>query len=215
MILDILFPNRCLHCNLIIDGKDLLCEGCFYQIPFTHHRFGEENDLSKRCRTHFPIENSFALMNFEQGNLAQKIIHQLKYADKEYFGKHIAQWTFDRLEFLQKPDLLVSVPLHPKKQKKRGYNQLHLFAKTLSEHYGIPLENDLLKRNFYNQAQAKKDRNHRTEVDRLFSVTQKIENQHILLVDDVLTTGNTLSAIAWEFLKNSNNKISVLVMALD
>jgi ComF family protein len=154
-------------------------------------------------------------MNFEQGNLAQKIIHQLKYADKEYFGKHIAQWTFDRLEFLQKPDLLVSVPLHPKKQKKRGYNQLHLFAKTLSEHYGIPLENDLLKRNFYNQAQAKKDRNHRTEVDRLFSVTQKIENQHILLVDDVLTTGNTLSAIAWEFLKNSNNKISVLVMALD
>ena len=215
MFLDIIFPNRCLHCNLIIESKELLCQDCFYQIPFTHHSFGKENELSKRCEPYFPHEKALALMHFEQGNLTQKIIHQLKYSDKEYYGQHLAQWTKERMDNTESIDLMVPIPLHPKKEKKRGYNQLHLFTKTLSKELGIPYSLDILKRNFYNQAQAKKDKSHRAETQNLFSVTQEIHNQHILLVDDVFTTGNTMTSAAWEFLQFHGNKISVLVMALD
>ena len=111
--------------------------------------------------------------------------------------------------------MLVSVPLHPKKLKERGYNQLHLFTEVLSSEYGIPFDHNLLKRNSHSQAQAQKDKSHREETKYDFSLTKEIENQHILLVDDVFTTGNTMSAIAWEFLKNKKNKVSILVMAME
>lgn len=215
MILDYILPHRCLHCNLIIDSKEILCEDCFFQIPFTHHQFGRNNLLFDRCISHFPVENSFALMTFGANNLGQIIVHQLKYSDKENFGKHIADWTIDKLHFEKKPDLLVTIPLHPKKEKKRGYNQLHLFANIISKHFAIPLDNQLLKRKFYNKAQAKKDKSHRAEILNLFEITKEIKNKHILLIDDVLTTGNTISSAAWELIKNGNNKVSVFVMALD
>ncbi|WP_324292098.1 phosphoribosyltransferase family protein [Chryseobacterium sp. C-71] len=164
----------------------------------------------------FPIENAYALMQFEQENLSRKIIHQLKYKSREKTGKTVADWVTERLDFKsEKPDLLISVPLHPKKEKERGYNQLHLFTKALSDFYGIPFEHYLLKRNHYSKAQALKDKKHRLETQNTFSLTKKISNQHVLLIDDVFTTGNTLATIAWEILKEGNNKVSVLVMAMD
>jgi ComF family protein len=185
------------------------------QISFTHHQFGSENELFDRCSPLFPLEYAFALMNFEQNGLSQKILHQLKYAEKEYFAQHIADWTIEKLSFENPPDLMVTIPLHPKKEKKRGYNQLHLFAKNISEHFMIPLYNNLLKRNFYNQAQAKKDKNHRENLSDIFSATREITNQHVLLIDDVLTTGNTMASAAWEILKFQGNKVSILTMAID
>ncbi|WP_162088505.1 ComF family protein [Chryseobacterium aquaeductus] len=216
MILDLLFPNRCIHCNRIIDSDVLVCNVCFEQIHFTHFEFSAENNLKEKCKLLFPIENAFALMQFEQENLSRKIIHELKYRSREKTGKVLANWVTDRLDFKNaKPDLLLSVPLHPKKEKERGYNQLHLFAKTLSEHYKIPHEKDLMKRNHYSKAQALRDKKDRLEIENTFSLTKNISDQHILLIDDVFTTGNTLSTIAWEILKGENNKVSVLVMAMD
>ena len=215
-LLDLLFPNRCLECNRIIHHEEVVCELCFNQIHFTHHHFSESNLLTEKCRLLFPIENAFALMQFEEESTSQKIIHQLKYNNREKVGKAIANWTLERLDFKSsKPDLLVTVPLHPKKQKERGYNQLHLFADTLSEHLKIPCDHTLIKRNFYKKAQAKKRREQRTFNENLFSITKPIYNQHILLIDDVFTTGNTMSAVAWQILKTGNNKVSVLVMAMD
>ena len=215
MILDFILPNRCLQCNLIIGGKDLLCQDCMLQISFTHQQFGRDNELFDRCSPLFPLENAFALMNFQQNGLSQKILHQLKYAEKEYYAHHIAEWTIEKLSFENPPDLMVTIPLHPKKENKRGYNQLHLFAKSISEHFNIPLDNNLLKRNFYNQAQAKKDKNHRENLYDIFSTTREITNQHVLLIDDVLTTGNTMASAVWEILKYQGNKVSIMTMAID
>lgn len=216
MILNLLFPNRCLECNQIISADELVCGICMDQILFTHHDFSESNPLKERCSLLFPVENTFALMQFEEESLSRKIVHQLKYGSREKVGKILAEWTGERMNFDDnKPDLMVSVPLHPKKLKERGYNQLHLFTETLSKKLEIPHNPHLIKRNFYQKAQAQKDKTHRAETENLFSVTEEISDKHVLMIDDVFTTGNTMSSVVWEILKAGNNKVSVLVMAVD
>lgn len=217
LLLNLLFPNRCLHCNRIIGSNELVCGLCLEQIRFSHHHFSESNPLKERCSLLFPVENAFALMYFEQESLGRKIVHQLKYGNREKVGKILAEWFSERIEFKEnKPDLLVSVPLHRKKLKERGYNQLHLFTETLSKNFEIPYDHEVIKRHFYKKAQAKKNKVERTETENIFSLDKDIRNQHVLLIDDVFTTGNTISSIAWEILKSSENvKISVLVMAMD
>lgn len=216
MILDLFFPNRCIHCNRIIDAELLVCSLCFEQIHFTHFDYFTENIIKERCSLLFPVENTYALMKFEENGLSRKLIHELKYKSRENAGKTLAHWTTERLDFKnEKPDMLVSVPLHPKKLKERGYNQLHLFTETLSEFYDIPFDHELIKRNHYSKAQALKDKKHRLETVNPFSISKSISGKHILLIDDVFTTGNTVSSIAWEILNAGNNKVSVLVMAID
>ncbi|MDR6369386.1 ComF family protein [Chryseobacterium bernardetii] len=216
MILDLLFPNRCIHCNKIIDPELLVCGLCFNQIHFTHYDYFENNPIKEKCNLFFPVENTFALIQFEEEGLSRKIIHDLKYRSREKVGKILAGWTTERLDFKnEKPDLLASVPLHPRKLKERGYNQLHLFTETLSAFYNIPFDHGLIKRNHYSKAQALKDKKHRLESSNTFSVTQAVTGKHILLIDDVFTTGNTVSSIAWEILNAGNNRVSVMVMAVD
>lgn len=216
MILDLFFPDRCIECSRIIDSDLLVCDICFNQIHFTHYDYFENTPIKEKCSLFFPIENAFALIQFEKENLSRKIIHELKYRSREKAGKILAEWTTERLDFKnEKPDLMVSVPLHPKKLKERGYNQLHLFTETLSAFYEIPFDHQLLKRNHYSKAQALKDKKHRLETLNTFSVTRPVTGKHILLIDDVFTTGNTISSVAWEILNAGDNKVSVLVMAMD
>ncbi|CAA7194093.1 ComF family protein [Chryseobacterium potabilaquae] len=215
MILDLLFPNRCIHCNRIIEGDLLICNLCFDQIHFTHFDYFEENPLKEKCKLLFPVQNTYALMHFEKENISRKIIHELKYRNREKVGKVIGEWVNERLDFRDnKPDILASVPLHPKKLKERNYNQLHLFTETLSQFHHIPFDHTLIKRNEYSKAQALQDKKNRLENQNLFSITKDTSGKHILLIDDVFTTGNTLTTIAWELL-NQDNKISILVMAMD
>ncbi len=217
MIFDFLFPNRCLHCNQLIDKSEIVCEVCTDKIKFSNHQFSENNSLKEKISLLFPAENAFSLMLYEKESLAQKIIQQLKYNHREKTGKNLAGWTIEKLNFENnKPDLIVSVPLHPKKLKQRGYNQLHIFGNELAKHYEIPINHDLLKRTKHSKAQAKKDQTERLKTKNAYQLTETIRDKHILLIDDVYTTGNTISNIAWEILSNSENvKISILVMAMD
>ncbi|MBL1219675.1 ComF family protein [Chryseobacterium sp. L7] len=216
MILDLFFPNRCIHCSRIIDADLLVCSLCFEQIHFTHFDYPDENIVKEKCKLLFPVENTYALMKFEEDGLSRKIIHELKYKSRENVGKTLAGWTSERLDFKnEKPDLLVSVPLHPKKLRERGYNQLHVFTETLSQFYHIPFDHEVVQRNQYSKAQALKDKKHRLETANPFSLSKPVSGKHILLIDDVFTTGNTVSSIAWEILNAGDNRVSVLVMAVD
>lgn len=216
MLLDFLFPNRCLNCNRIIDNEELVCEACFEHISFTHATFDQHNELANRCRLLFPVESAFPLMFFEEDTLTRQIIHELKYKGREKAGKVIANWVAEQTDLRKiKPDLMVTVPLHPKKLQKRGYNQLHLFGNTLSLLSGIPIEHELLKRNHHHKAQALKDKSQRSVDENRFTIQEKIENKHVLILDDVFTTGNTMASAAWEILSTQNNKVSILVMALE
>lgn len=216
IFLDVLFPNRCLDCNKIIESNLIVCNVCFEKIQFTHFDYFKENILKEICKTLFPVENAYALIQFEKESLSRKIIHELKYKNREKTGKILANWVTERIDFKnEKPDLIVSIPLHKKKLKERGYNQLHLFTETLSEFYNIPFDHEVIVRNYYSKAQALKDKKHRLSTENIFSLNKNISEKHILLVDDVFTTGNTVATAAWEILKTGNNKVSVLVMAID
>lgn len=216
MILDLFFPNRCIDCSRIIDEDLLVCSLCFGQIHFTHADYFSDSIIKEKCRLLFPVEKTYALMKFEENGLSRKLIHELKYKSRESAGKTLAEWTTERLDFKdEKPDIFVSVPLHPKKLRERGYNQLHLFTETLSKFYSIPFDHGLIQRNQYSKAQALKDKKHRLETVNPFSLSKPISGKHVLLIDDVFTTGNTVSSIAWEILNAGENKVSVLVMAVD
>lgn len=217
MIFDFLFPNRCLDCNQLIDKNEVVCEICKDNIHFSDHQFYENNSLKENVSLLFPVENAFSLMLYEKESLAQKIIQQLKYNHREKIGKNLAEWTIEKLNFeAKKPDLIATVPLHPKKLKQRGYNQLHLFGNELARHFQIPIDHHLLKRTQHSKAQAKKSQSERLKTKNAYQMTEKICDKNLLLIDDVYTTGNTSSNIAWEILRNSDNvKISLLVMAMD
>ncbi|MGL6038788.1 ComF family protein [Soonwooa sp.] len=214
MFLDLFFPNRCLACEEIISANAILCDICEEKLSFSHFKFDCENPLAQKAKLLFPIEQAYALFIFKEENLARNLLHRLKYGDQEFIGKHFSHWIFDRIS-ITNIDEIVSVPLHPKKLKKRGYNQLTLLGNELSKLYNIPINHQLLKRNSHNKAQAQKDKQQRTETETLFSVIGNPENKHILLIDDVYTTGNTLASIAWEILKHPNTKVSILVVAMD
>ena len=146
MFLDVLFPNRCLECDNIIPKDEIVCVKCLDKIHFTHWDFGE-NPLKRKAESLFPLEAAYALMYFDKKGLSRELIHQLKYRNQEKIGGILAKWVVENLRFKgEKPDLLVSVPLHPKKLKERGYNQLHLFTEKLAEYYEIPFRHDLLQR---------------------------------------------------------------------
>ena len=214
MFLDVLFPNRCLECDEIISKNEIVCVKCLDKIHFTHWDFGE-NLLKQKAQFLFPVENAFSLMFFDKKGLSRKILHQLKYRNQERVGGILADWVAERMEITEKPDLLINIPLHPKKLKERGYNQLHLFTEKLAEYYEIPFRHDLLERESYHKAQAQKNKADRGETKYHFSLSENIENKHILLIDDIYTTGNTMSAATWEILKHKGNKLSILVMAME
>jgi len=216
IIVDILFPHRCLNCNDIMDNEEIVCENCRTMISFTHWESIKENPLKQRLNSFFEIYNAYALMNFEKKGLSRKILHQLKYAGNENVGKILAKWVQEKIHLIEKPDLLINIPLHPKKLKQRGYNQLHLFTKTLSEYWKIPYNNDYLIKTSYNKkSQAKRDREGRGKINVEFKIPKQLSNTHFLLIDDICTTGNTISKYARKILETSGNKISVLVMAID
>lgn len=212
MILDFLFPNRCLNCERIITAEEVVCASCTDYISFVTPA---GNAMAEKCRLLFPVENAFALMNFEKDGLSQKILHQLKYGRREKIGRELAHWTLCRFDLREiKPDLIATIPLHPKKLRQRGYNQLHLYGNTISEQLKIPCDHELIKRNIHKPAQAKSDKAHRNSASGIFSLNKPVTGKHILLIDDVFTTGNTMASVAWEILKNEN-KVSILVMAVD
>lgn len=215
MLLDFLFPNRCLECNKLIDNQYVICDTCYQQIYFLHCDYTENHQFKQKCQTLFPVKNAFALFKFDKNSLARKIIHELKYKNREKVGKVLAEWTTQYLDFKsEKLDILTSIPIHPKKMKDRGYNQLHLFTEILSRYYSIPYSHTILRRTQHTKAQARKNKVERQKVSNIFTLNEPIENKHILLIDDVMTTGKTLSTAVFQLLKN-NNEVSVLVMAMD
>ena len=167
-----------------------------------------------------PLEYGSALFYFHKKGIVQEMIHQLKYKGQFEIGETIGNWYSEELhhlEQLQNIDYIVPVPLHKKRLRERGYNQVEGFGKALSANLKIPYENELLYRKLYTKTQTKKDLLGRIDVtSTVFDVhfTEQYKGKHFLLIDDVLTTGSTLEACSRALLKIPDTKISIVCMAM-
>ncbi len=216
-----LYPNRCSFCKIKLLPKEMgVCLQCIYKLPKTNN-FDEPNNLDETLLAgRFPFERAASFAFFTKEGLLQALIHDLKYKNKPHVGHLIgALFGADLLgsNFLSTIDVIVPVPLHPKKQVKRGYNQAESFAQGISKTTSIPVSTDELIRAINNPTQTKRSKSERWEnVKGVFEVTNTntFQNKHVLLVDDVITTGSTLEACAIALLECSNVKISVATIGI-
>lgn len=201
--LDLIFPRNCPQCGRsLFDFEPCLCTVCQGSLPLANfHLRPYDNELTSKVRGLMPVNRAMAFLRFSKKGNSQKLLHQLKYRNKPEIGEEMGRLYGLSLAlqgYQDEWDVIVPVPLHPVKQKRRGYNQSEVFGKGLSKALNIKLEN-LLERKKFTETQTKKSRIQRLDnVDEVFDLraNENIEGLRILLVDDVITTGATLCACA-------------------
>jgi len=219
-LLWLIYPELCAGCGKALNrGEKCLCISCHLNLPKTNFHFEKENPLSKQFWGKMPIQNSASYLYFTKGEKVQNIIHNLKYRGRKEIGVSIGEMYGHELKkavTFSYIDMIVPVPLHPKKLRKRGYNQSEYFAKGLSKAMNIPIDINSVKRIANTDSQTRKHRYERyVNMDKVFSVAKPgtIKGKHILLVDDVITTGSTLSACAETILQVQDTKVSIATIA--
>ena len=218
-LVHLLFPNLCEGCGQpLFKGEEVVCLQCETLIPFTNFHLIPENETALRLSGRIPFQHATSLTFFTSESLIQHLIHGLKYKGKKqngvFLGKEIGK-TIKASNW--KIDGIVPVPLHPKKEAKRGYNQSVLIANGISDVLSIPVFNNHLKRTKNTMSQTVKTRAERIEnVSGAFSISKKEEmsNKHLLLVDDVMTTGATLESCVQILLQIPQVKISIATIAI-
>ena len=220
-IINLFFPKVCSGCNsFLLSNENVICTVCRHDIPLTTHHLNPENDAFKKFYGRIPVLHTSALFYFHKKGIVQELIHNLKYKGHEEIGTVLGEWYAEDLKnikLLQSVDEIIPVPLHPKKLKERGYNQVTAFGTALSAGLNLDYNDSLLIRNVYSKTQSKKTLLGRTEgIETIFDVsfTEKNHNKHFLLIDDVITTGATLEACSRALLKIPGAKISIICMAM-
>lgn len=219
-LINLLYPKLCCGCeSLLLKNEIVLCSICLHTLPYTNHHKYIDNDFVNSFNGLLPIEFGCSLLYFYQNGITQNLIHNLKYHNKQEIGVFLGKLhAHDLKEVIKKYQVseIIPVPLHPKKLKERGYNQITKYGETLSYILGIRYNPSLLKRKKYSKSQTKKNRDNRIKIsDTYFDIeyTEKDHNQHFLLIDDVITSGATLEACAKALLKIPNSKVSVSTIA--
>lgn len=217
----LLFPDYCTACETPLQsGEKFLCTSCRHQVPETNFHLYNDAAMKKVFYGRLNLQLATSLFYFEKKGPVQKLMHGLKYKGKEHIGQVLGEWLGTSLAILpqyQTIDVVIPVPLHPKKMKKRGYNQVSAFAKALSTHLNAQYDDAVLVKSKNTQTQVFKGRFTRSdEVLNAFSITdtQRFAGKHILLVDDIITTGATIEACGIELLKIPNITLSITTMAI-
>ena len=199
-LLDIIFPRSCTVCGTTLSpGEKELCLNCLMELPRTEP-YTAGNDIEKQFYGIMAIERAMSYMHYGKESPYNNIIHSLKYSNRPKAGKMIAAIAAkEMLErgFFEGVEVIVPLPLSKKKKRQRGYNQCDYIAQEISQVTGIAIDNTSVIRRIANETQTHKRREERWKnVENIFGVSnpQTLAGKHILLIDDVLTTGATLAS---------------------
>jgi len=220
-LLNIIFPQVCCVCGAgLTKNEEIICFHCRSELPKNNFSNLRENELVNRFYGKLAIDFGVAYLDFHKSGITQKLLHQFKYNNYPEIGRLTGNWLGHELlknKICDKIDIIIPVPLHPRKERKRGYNQSQYFAEGISEITKIPTEFSSLQRVNYEDSQTHKSKEQRWKsVKNAFQVIDKknVKNKNVLLVDDVITTGATLEACGHQILQSGAAGISVAAMAL-
>lgn len=219
--LTLIFPESCLACGEPLGKQEhLVCLSCQLAMPQTQfHLQPTDNPLAKRFWGKVPLQHAFAYYRFSKHSRIQRLLHQLKYRNQPEIGELLGYWyglQLARDGFTEHFDMIIPVPLHPAKQRKRGYNQADYIAAGISKGLGVPALPTALTRLVNTQTQTRKHRFERYEnVKGVFAThnANLLRGQRILIVDDVITTGSTLETCAALVLDCGCESVSVASLA--
>ena len=218
--LDLIYPQFCDVCGVsLVTGEEVVCSHCRIDFPLTRNWNERENSVEKAFWGRVHITAAASYFFFARGSKYRVLLHKLKYAGRGDIGIKLGQWFGNELAtcpIFSDVDYIIPVPLHPKKQKSRGYNQSEKICTGLAVAMHKPVDTKTLVRAEFTNTQTKKNRMERWHnVSTVFAVknAETLNNKHILLVDDVLTTGATIEACCNTILSATNCKISIAVLA--
>lgn len=221
-IWELFFPKTCAACGCRIgDGADFLCNYCRWAIPLTDFWHKPDNPICAKFDGHVPIENASAFYYFVHGSGFRDLIHRFKYHGGWRIAEKMGEWYGSELassKLYADIDLIIPVPLHIRKRIIRGYNQSEYIACGMSRAMGVPIDCQSIKRSVHNRSQTRHRRKERwNNVEGIFSVRRpsQLEGRHILIVDDVMTTGATLISLCNSILQAAPDcRISIATLAV-
>lgn len=214
------YPNLCVNCTLtLLQNEDYLCTICNNDLPIIDDNLQVNVTLESTFFGKVSIKNVRSFLYYQKHGITQKIIHELKYKNQQEIGSFLGNrfgFKLKKSNIFNDVDYIIPVPLHPKKLKTRGYNQLTKFGQTLSEVLNIKYAPDILIKISASKTQTLKERFERFSNNKTkFKLTNYnfFEKKHVLLIDDVITTGATLENCCKELLKTKDITISIATMA--
>jgi ComF family protein len=217
--ISLLYPRLCYGCgNHLMRNESLICTGCYVSIPRTNYHLQAENPVEKlfwgRCR----LEKAATFSFYTRGSRIRRMIHKLKYSGVRELGYELGRIYALSLRssgFTDDIDIIIPVPLHPSRKRSRGFNQSEYISAGISDVTGLPVNTDSLIRVVTSATQTRRSRYDRwTNVEDIFRVADSasLKNKHLLLVDDVITTGSTIESCASELLKIEDVRVSVIAI---
>jgi ComF family protein len=219
-LLHLFFPHYCTGCGSdLVEDSQMLCLQCLAKLPETNFFGATGNPVEKTFYGRLAVESAGAAYYFTKDSLVQHLITELKYRGNSEIGNYLGKLTalqMQKTERFNSIDCITPLPLNDKKLHKRGYNQAALIAEGISSVLDVPVLTSAVKRKLFTETQTKKDRVTRWQsMEDVFEVSNfsLLDNKHVLLVDDIVTTGATIEACGNAMLQASNLKLSIATIA--
>lgn len=201
-------------------NESVLCVQCRINLPITNHHQEIESPLLLKFRGKVPIEYALAYLYFTKEGIAQKLVHQIKYRGQKEAGQVIGRWYGEELKvgfpIAGSADFIIGVPLHKSRLQQRGYNQADWIGRGIAEGLDLSYRDDVLKRTRFAGSQTRKNRLERYKnVDNVFTVPEPadVAGKHIIIVDDVMTTGATIETCAQVLIEAGCQTVGILTIA--